>query len=164
MELLKLLNASELAAQIICFLIFLAIMRTFLWKRFIGILDKRREAVSSEFKRIDEAKDTLSRIKSEYEKRIADINDEAKVIIREAASEGQKLAEEIRSKAEQESEKIIEKAKVNIKYEIAKAKEELKDSVVDLTIQAAEEVIQEKLSEKSDRRLVEDFIKGIEKK
>jgi F0F1-type ATP synthase membrane subunit b/b' len=35
---------------------------------------------------------------------------------------------------------------------------------VDLAIQAAEKVIQEKLSEKSDRRLVEDFIKGIEKK
>jgi F0F1-type ATP synthase membrane subunit b/b' len=44
------------------------------------------------------------------------------------------------------------------------SREELKDDIVDLTIRVAENVIQEKLSEESDRRLVEDFLKGIEKK
>lgn len=164
MELLKLLSANELVAQIICFLVFLLILRTFLWKRFLGILDKRREAVSSEFKRIDESKETLARIKEEYEKKLSGIDNEAKAKIREAIDEGHRLAEELRAKAELDSEEIIRRAKANIKDEFAKAKEELKDEIVDLTIQAAEKVLQEKLSEKSDRRLVEDFIKGIEKK
>ena len=164
MELLKLLDANELVAQIICFLAFLVIMRVFLWKRFLGILDKRREAVSSEFKRIEDAKETVARIKEEYEKRLAGIDDEAKAKIREAMEEGRKLAEELRAKAELDSEKIIEKAKDNIKDEIAKAREDLKSEIVDLTIQAAEKVIQEKLSEESDRHLVENFIEEIEKK
>lgn len=164
MELLRLLDANELVAQIICFLAFLAIMRIFLWKRFLGILDKRREAVSSEFKRIEDAKETVARIKEEYEKRLAGIDDEAKAKIREAIDEGHRLAEELRAKAELDSEKIIEKAKDNIKDEIAKAREDLKSEIVDLTIQAAEKVIQEKLSEESDRHLVENFIEEIEKK
>lgn len=164
MGLLKLLNTNELIAQIICFLIFLAIMRVFLWKRFLGILDKRREAVSSEFKRIEESKEALSRIRSEYETKLAEIDIEAKEMILEASEMGRKAADQIIAKAEQDSGKLIEKAKANIKDELAKAKDELKDSVVDLTIQVAEKIIQEKLSEKSDRKLVEDFIDGINKK
>ena len=164
MGLLKLLNTNELIAQIICFLIFLAIMRVFLWKRFLGILDKRREAVSSEFKRIEESKEALSRIKNEYETKLAEIDTEAREMILEASERGRKAADQIIAKAEQDSGKLIEKAKANIKDELAKAKDELKNSVVDLTIKVAEKIIQEKLSEKSDRKLVEDFIEGIDKK
>jgi len=163
-ELLKLLNTNELVAQIICFLIFLAIMRTFLWKKFLGILDKRREAVSSGFKDIEDAKAAVSQIKADYEKRLADIDIEAKAVIREAQAQGRKLAEDLRIKAEMDSEKMVENAKAGIKDEVAKAREELKNNVVDLSIQVAEKIIQEKLSEKSDRRLVEDFIRGIDKK
>lgn len=164
MGLLKLLNTNELIAQIICFLIFLAIMRVFLWKRFLGIIDKRREAVSSEFKRIEESKEALSRIKNEYETKLAEIDTEAREMMLEASERGRKAADQIIAKAEQDSGKLIEKAKANIKDELAKAKDELKDSVVDLTIKVAEKIIQEKLSEKSDRKLVEDFIEGIDKK
>jgi F-type H+-transporting ATPase subunit b len=164
MGLLKLLNTNELIAQIIAFLIFLAIMRVFLWKRFLGMLDKRREAVSSEFKRIEESKEALLRIRSQYEKKLAEIDVEAKGMILEASARGRGLADQIIAKAGRDSEKIIENAKANIKDELAKAKDELKDKVVDLTIQAAEKIIQERLSEQSDRKLVEDFIEGIDKK
>jgi F-type H+-transporting ATPase subunit b len=164
MELLKLLNANELVSQIVCFLILLAIMRVFLWKKFLGIIDKRREAVSSEFKNIDAMKASILLIKTEYEARLADIDDEARVRIQEATAEARKIAQEIHLKAEDDGEKLLENARANLKDEVAKAKEELKNEVVDLTIHIAEKVIQEKLSEKSDRRLVEDFIEGIGKK
>ncbi|MFH1190412.1 MAG: F0F1 ATP synthase subunit B [Candidatus Omnitrophota bacterium] len=164
MELLRLLNANELIAQIIAFLVFLAIMRVFLWKKFLGVLDKRREAVADEFKRIEESKETLSRIKNDYENKLSEIGVEAKKMIQEASDEGRKSADQIIAKAERDAEKMIENAKESIKDEMAKAKEELKDKVVDLTIQVAEKIIQEKLSEKSDRKLVEDFIGGIGEK
>jgi len=164
MELLKLLNANELVAQITCFLILLAIMRAFLWKKFLGILDNRKEAVSSEFKKIDEAKEAVSLIKQEYDRKLADIDVEAKVRIQEAIAEGRKIAEDICARAEKDGERLLEKTRANLKDEVAKAKEDLKDSVVDLTIQVAEKVIQEKLSEESDRRLVENFLNEVEKK
>jgi F-type H+-transporting ATPase subunit b len=163
-ELLKLLNTKELIAQIICFLMLLAIMRVFLWKKVLAILDKRKDAISSEFKSIDNTKKTLSDIKGEYENKLADIDKEAQARIQAALNQARTLAEGIRTKAELDADKIIENAKATIKDEVGKAREELKEQVVDITIQVAEKVIQEKLSEESDRRLVEDFIKGIEKK
>lgn len=164
MEMLKLLSVNELVSQIICFLIFLGIMRVFLWKRFLAILDKRSQTISSEFKKIDEEKDAASRIKSEYEAKLSSIDAEAKVIIRDATVRANKLSDEIRAKAQIDSEKIVENARFNIAEELTKAKENLKTTIVNLTIQVAEKVIQEKLSEDDDRRLVEDFIEGISKK
>ena len=163
MELLKLLNTNELVAQIVCFLLLLTILRIFLWKNFLGILDKRREAISSEFKKIEETKELISSIKIEYEKKLADIDLEARAKIQEAVIEARKISKEIRAKAEREGEKFLENTRANLKDEVARASEDLKDKVVDLTIQIAEKVIQEKLSEASDRRLVEDFIAGVEK-
>ena len=163
MELLKLLNTNELVSQIACFLILLAILRVFLWKNFLGILDKRKEAISSEFKNIEETKELISNIKTEYAKKLTEIDIEAKMMMQAAMVEARKVAEEIRVKAERDGEKFLENTRANLKDEIAKAKEELKDKIVDLTIQIAEKVIQEKLSEASDRRLVEDFIAGVEK-
>ena len=55
MGLLKLLNANEIAAQIITFLILLFLMKRFAWKPFFKVLDDRRERIASEFKKIDEA-------------------------------------------------------------------------------------------------------------
>ncbi len=164
MELLKLLNTNELVAQIICFLILLAIMRAFLWKKFLGILDKRKEAISSEFKKIDETKEAISVIKQEYDRKLADIDVEANMRIQEAIAEGRKIAEDMRDKAEKDGDELLENTRANLKDEVAKAREELKDSVVDLTIRVAEKVIQEKLSEESDRRLVENFLNEVEKK
>ena len=164
MELLKLLNTNELVSQIICFLLLLAILRVFLWKRFLDILDKRREKISSEFGRIEEAKELVSNIKSEYEKKIAEIDAEARLKIQEAMAEARRQGDEIRARAERDGDKLLDNAKTNIKDELAKAKEELKDSVVDLAIQVAEKVTQEKLSEAGDRRLVEDFLDRVENK
>ena len=164
MELLKLLSANEIVAQIVSFLIFLTIMRVFLWKKFLGVLDRRREAISDEYKRIEEAKEAVTRQKDEYAARLAGIDSDRKMLIKEAMVEARRVGDELRSSAEREGERILENAKANLKDEVEKAKEDLKGSIVDLTIKIAEKVIQEKLSEVSDRRLVENFIEGIGKK
>ncbi len=164
MGLLSLLNTNELVAQIICFLILLAIMRKFLWKRFLGILDKRKETISSELKVAEDAKDTAMKLKHDYEIRLSEIEAERQVKIRQAADEARKVADGIIAKAEADGEKLLEKARFSLKDEIARAREVLKNDVVDIAIRAAEKVIEERLSEESDKRIVEDFIEEIGKK
>ena len=164
MELLKLLNTNELVAQIVCFLILLVILRVFLWKNFLGVLDKRKETVSSEFRKIEDAKELISNIKSDYEKKLVDIDIEAKKRIQEALTEARKIADAIRVKAELDGEKFLENTRATLRDEVTKAREQLKDEIVDLTIRVAEKVIQEKLTEETDRKLVENFITEVEKK
>lgn len=164
MEILKLLSANEIVAQIVTFLILLFLMKRFVWKPFLKVLDDRRSRIAAEFKKIEDANTEVNKLKADYEARVASIEAEAKLKIQEAVEEAKKLAEEIRQSAREESEKIFAKAQESIKAEVAKAEETLKDKIVNLTIDVAAKVVQERLTVDDDKAIVETFIREMENK
>ncbi len=159
MELLKLLSANEIVAQVISFLLLLFILRKFLWKKFLKVLDDRRERIAQDLKRIEETRLEVEAIKADYNKRLGEIDETLRLKTEEAIAEGRRIAEELREGAEEDAKRFTEAAKAAIKDELAKAREELKGEIVDITINIAEKVIEEKLTEAGDRRLVEEFLK-----
>lgn len=163
MELLKLLNANEVVAQVISFLLLLFILRKFLWSKFLKVLDDRRARISADLQKIEDAKAEVERIKADYNTRLDGIEKTSKAKTEEAIAEGRRISEELRQKAERDAQKFIENARAAIDGEIAKAKDELKDDIVDITIKIAEKVIEEKLTEGADRKIVEEFLKRIDK-
>jgi len=158
MELLKLLSANEIVAQVISFLILLFLLRIFAWKKLLKILDDRKERIASEFKQIDDAREEIVKLKADYEYKVLNIVGISNAKIQEAIANGRQITDEIRKKANEQAEDLINDARKNIKNELEKAKEELKDKIVELTISAAEMVIQEKLTGEGDKRLVKDFL------
>ncbi len=164
MELLKLLSASEIVAQLVCFLLALVILRVFLWKKFLKILDDRSQRIASELKEIETARSDVEVMRKGYESRLAAIDETSRARIQDAIKEGRRIADEIRKNAQIDAEKMVDNAKGSIKAELARAKEELKDTMVDLTVRVAEQVVQEKLSDVEDRKIVERFLKEMEKK
>lgn len=163
MELLKLLSTSEIVAQIVSFLILLFALRLFAWKPILELLDKRKERIASEFKKIEGLQSELNSLKLEYEKKLGVIEDTARQKIQEAVREGKRISEEIKNSARDEADRIILDAKQNIKQELSQAKEELKEKIVELTIAATENIIQEKYTEKDDARIIADFLDKLEK-
>jgi F-type H+-transporting ATPase subunit b len=164
MELLKLLSASEITAQIVNFLLLLVFLRVFFWRRILGALDKRRERIAAEFKQIEDARQSVEDLKSDYAEKIGLIGEFAKERIQEAQDDAQKAAEAIKKEANLVAQRAIDSAKLEMRYEIAKAKEELKGQIVDLTIKAAENLVTERLTAQDDKKLVEEFINEIGKK
>lgn len=156
------LSASEVFAQIISFFILLLLLRIFAWKPILKFLDDRKERIAKDLKDIENAKDEVQLIKSEYENNLAQIEYTAKNKINEAIAEGRKIVDEAKKKAHEEAQDIVEKARTDIKYELGKAKEELKGKIIDLTISATENIIREKLDENSDRRVIKDFLDNID--
>jgi F-type H+-transporting ATPase subunit b len=163
MELLKLLSANEVVAQIISFLLLLIIMRLLVWKKFLKVLDDRKNKVASESKNIEETKKEIEKLKSDYERKLDQITETAKLKMQDAIAEGKRIAQEIKQGAELDSQKIIKNAEEAIKDELARARDVLRDDIVNLTISAAEKVVGEKLTDAEDKKLVEGFLKQVEK-
>ena len=156
------LSASEIAAQIIGFLLLLLLLRIFAWKKILGLLDERKARIASEFKNIEDTKNELSRLNSEYAAKMAKIEEAANRKIQEAIAEGRKITDEVRKKAHEEAQDIINNAKENIRHELSRAKEELKEQVIDLSIKATEAVIREKLTGEDDRKIINEFLEQID--
>ncbi|MDD5196050.1 MAG: ATP synthase F0 subunit B [Candidatus Omnitrophica bacterium] len=163
MELLKLLSTNEIVAQILGFLILLALLRIFAWKSILGLLDKRKERIALEFKKIEEAKADIEKLRLEYAAKIVSIDETAQLKIHEALNQAKVILEDSRKNGYIQAQAIIDNAKQSVKYELAKAKDELKNEIIDLTLKATEDLIQEKFTGEGDRKLVEDFLKGVDK-
>jgi F-type H+-transporting ATPase subunit b len=164
MELLKLLSANEVIAQVINFLLLLILMRVFFWKKVLKLLDERRDRIASQLAHIEKTKKEVEGLKLDYEAQLNTIEDIKNLKIKEGVEEGRKESDEIKKEAQLNAQKIMDSAESDIKQEIAKAREELKDEIVDLTIKAVENIAGEKMSEKNDKKLIEDFLKGLDKK
>ncbi|MDD5477777.1 MAG: F0F1 ATP synthase subunit B [Candidatus Omnitrophica bacterium] len=163
MELLKMLSANEIFAQILSFFLLLFLLKHFAWKKILGLLDQRREKISSELGEIENSKLEIAKLKSDYEAKISLIADQAQAKIKEAIEEGKEINSQMRKKAYEEAQDIITDARNQVKYEVSKVQEQLKDKIVDIALGAAKSVIQERLTEDGDRKIVENFIKEIEK-
>lgn len=163
MELLKLLSRNEIIAQIVGFLLLLTLLRVFAWKRVLDLLDKRKEKIANDLKSIEEAKEAVQMIRSGYEAKLSGIEEAAQEKIQKTREEAKVILEEARKSAHLQAQDILDSAKDSLKFELAKAKEELKNEIIELTIKATEDIISEKFTEDGDRKLISEFLDGVDK-
>ena len=163
MELLKMLSASEIFAQVLSFFLLLFLLRRFAWKKILALLDQRKEKISSQLGEIENTKLEIAGLKSDYESKISNIASLAQEKIDQAVEEAKVVSAQLRKKAHEEAQDIIIDARQQVKYEVSKAQEQLKEKIVDIALSAARTVIQEKLTDNGDRKIVEDFIREVEK-
>ncbi len=157
------LELGQVITQIIGFLIALFILKKFAWKPLLGILEERRFKIKSEFDKLDDERKGLNKLTSEYEDKLKDIEALARQKILEAAKEGQEMANQIKENARKEGLEIMNRSKEEIQREVEKAKVQLKNDMVNLSLQAARKIIQEKFDQEKDRKLIRDFIEELEK-
>jgi F-type H+-transporting ATPase subunit b len=163
MELLKLLSTNEIVAQIISFLILLFLLKAFAWKPMLRILDQRRENIAAELKRIEDQKLEAQKTRVEFEQKLKSIEDIAKARIQDMMGQADKDARAIKDDAHREASRIISKAEADTAYELVKAKEQIKDEVAKLVLGATEMLLEEKITEERDKKLVDEFIDRLDK-
>jgi len=78
-------------------------------------------------------------------------------------AQGEKDVREIKEKARLDAGEIIEDTKREIKFELARSREDLKERIIELTMQATRSMIQAKLTPEEDRRLIENFLKDVDR-
>jgi F-type H+-transporting ATPase subunit b len=163
MELLRLLSASQIVAQIVTFMLLLYVLRLLAWKPLLKLLDDRRARIAEEIDEIEKSKLRAAQLKSEYEQKLSDIEHTVMLRMDEFKKESAKLIEDAKRSAHQEAQRIIEGAKKDIQFEVHKARLTLKNRMVELTMKATENLIQEKVDDEKDRRIVQDFLEEIDR-
>ena len=162
MEILRLLSANEMLAQIVSFLCLLWFLKVFFWRKILKVLDERKEKIAAQFKQLENSQAQAEQLKTEYLSGLSAIEETAQAKQQEAIQQGEEAAKQLRLNAQEEAKKIVEDARQSLRYEVAKAKEQLKGEIVELVLDATQRVIEEKITEKADRKAVEDFINQVD--
>jgi len=154
---------SEIIVQILGFFIVFLVLRHFAWGKLLGAVDARRKSIDDAFTDIERQKKALVDLEKDYRNRLEHIEQEARFKIKEAADLGLVLAKDIQDKARADAQKMVERAEAEIKQDLAKAKLTLRDQIVGLSSLMTEKIIRERLDAQSHQKLVDEFIKDIER-
>jgi F-type H+-transporting ATPase subunit b len=154
----QLVNLPLLISSLIGFLVLFFVLKKFLWKPVLDIIDERRESIEAAFQEVDDARAEIEKLKLDYEQKLAGISAEAQVKLQEAIERGQQLAAEIRQSAEDSREKMIQRTQDEIGREKDKAMAELRNAAIELSFDISQRVLREDLDQERHDRLVRGFI------
>ncbi|MDP6358796.1 MAG: F0F1 ATP synthase subunit B [Planctomycetota bacterium] len=147
--------------QAIAFYLLFLILKKFAFGPVLNVLDSRRDRIASDFKAIEDGNTALEGTKKDLADRLDQIEDEARIKIRDGVQEGQDLSEKLKAEAQGEANEMLDKARGLIESERAKAAVEMRDQLVDLTMAATEKIIRESLTRKKHQDIIDDFIENM---
>ncbi len=155
------LNLGYLLVQIFNFGILLVVLRAWVYKPILGLLEQRRQAIAQGLEDARVAAEARANAEKEAQAILDKAQQEAAEKIRQATERAEKVALELRAAAEQEIAAEREAALAEAQQAKEQMLGELRGQIAALAIAAAQKVIGEALDEKRQRALVDEFFSGI---
>ena len=159
---MKLIDLSLLVTHVIGFMIVLWLLKKHAWGPVLSFLDARREGIKAKFDEIDTEKEKAERLREEYEAHLSNIDVERREAIQKAVAEGQAAAGRIKERAEEERKKRLERAREEVQLVEDNAKETLRTRMVEISLHAAEKVLQESLDDAKHQQLLTRFVEDLD--
>ena len=155
------LNLGYLLLQIFNFLILFVILRVWVYKPILGLLDKRRQTIAQGLEDARVAAEARANAEKEAAKIVADAQAEASKVVREANERAQGVAKEVKAEAEAEAAKAREAALAEAEAERNRILGDLRGQVAALSMAATQKLVGEAMDEKRQRALLEEFFSGV---
>jgi F-type H+-transporting ATPase subunit b len=152
------INLSLLVVFIVNFIILLVLLRLFLYKPVMKVLDERAQRTKEAMELAEATKQEFEQAKAEVQKQIEKGRQEAQAIIAQAMQTGERLKEESRQEAAKQAQGIIDRTKAELGAERDKIVGDLRREFVELSLLAAEKVIKETLDREKHRKLIEETL------
>ena len=149
------INAYQLLAQGINFLILMFVLKKFLLKPLLALLEKRRVSVAD----LAQAEEDLAKRIKDAEHKDQQALKQAKLkadeIIKQAQVKAGKEAAEILTAARQESKKVLAQADIDAKSESEKAKARLQTMIIRQAAVLANQALARVLSKQDQKKITE---------
>lgn len=155
------LNWPAILLQILGFLLLVVAFKALFWKPIGAILDQRREEVQQTLEHIQADRRAMEEARADYERRLANIEAEARERIQAAIKDAQALRDEIVNDARAEAQRLRERAAEEIAREKQKALIELRAELADLAVDAASRILRRSLDPQIHREVIQEFVGQI---
>jgi F-type H+-transporting ATPase subunit b len=146
-------------AQIVNFVILFGLLYLVAYKPIMRMLDERSRKIKESVEQAEAVKEQAAGAEDEIKKQLEVAGREGQERIAKAVRRGEEVKKKAQEEARQESEAIIARARTDINRERDEAIGELRKEFADLTILAAEKVIDRSLDEEAHRELIDKVLK-----
>ena len=148
--------------QTVIFVCLIFLLKKYAWKPILDSVNEREEGIINALLSAEKAKEEMASLQSDNEQTLKKARLERDGLLKEAREIKQKLIDDAKNEASAEAKKILIQAQETIKSEKNAAIVDLKNQVANLSVEIAEKVLKEKLSnDKSQMELVKELVKDV---
>jgi F-type H+-transporting ATPase subunit b len=153
---------DQIITQIISFLMILWILSRFAWKPFLKLLDDRKKKIQSEYSDIADQKKQAEDLTNEYKDKLKRLEVEAQEKMSEVLEQAKLHAEAIREEAHQKAKSILVQVQEDVDKEIAQARTKMKKELVDISLAATENILQQGIDADKQKEFAQKYIEQME--
>ncbi len=145
------------------FIILVALLGRFVWKPVLHALEEREKRLAAEREAAEEARLVAEKIRSELDERLKHIRDETQAAIEAANISGAQVKNAMIDEAKGNVKTLVENARKEMENEKQRLIMELRQEVADLSVMAAEKILNKKIDAASQKDVLEDFFREIKR-
>lgn len=145
--------------QTLIFVGLILLLKKFAWKPILDSVNEREEGIRAALQSAEEARAQMQNIQADNQKILQEARMERDALLKEAREMKDKMIADAKHDAQTEGEKMIAQAKAAIESEKNAAMAELKAQVSSLSLEIAEKLLKDELSNKESQvKLVEKML------
>ncbi|MFY7664970.1 F0F1 ATP synthase subunit B [Flavobacterium sp.] len=161
----KLINQFELGLffwQVIIFVGLILLLRKFAWKPILDAVNEREEGIKNALQSAENARKEMQLLQADNERILQEARIERDALLKEAREMREKMIADSKQDAQAEGARMIEQAKAAIAAEKNAAMAELKNQVSALSIEIAEKLVKQELTDKAAQtKLIEKLLTEV---
>lgn len=159
MKLLEDFSLGLFVWQTLLFVLLILLLKKYAWKPILNAVNEREEGIKNALDSAENAKREMENLQADNEKLLKEARLEREAMLKEARDMRNKMIEDAKDQAKEEANKLISAAQSTIETEKKAAIADLKSQVASLSIEIAEKVVKEELSNKDKQiKLVESML------
>lgn len=145
--------------QLIIFVGLIFLLKKFAWKPILDAVNEREEGIKNALLSADNARKEMQNLQADNQRILQEARLERDAMLKDAREIKEKMVADAKNEAQVQGQKMIEQAKVAIESEKNSAMAELKLQVSTLSIEIAEKLLKDELSNKATQvKLVEQML------
>jgi F-type H+-transporting ATPase subunit b len=155
------INPVSVFSQALAFIILIFVIGRFGVKPISAMIEARQHEIQQTLTQIADDRKAMEQTRSEYEKRLADFEADARERITAYMNEAQKESAALVEKARNEAAETRERALADIDQERKKAIVQIRSEMADLAVNAAGKILEREINPAVHRELIGDFINRV---
>lgn len=155
-------DPGKTLAAIGVFLILFKVIDIFYLTPLRDAIDARNSNLENTFSEAENLRNEMTQLKSDYERRLAQTEADAREKIQAQIREAQELRKTLMAESSAKADEMVKRAQDEIAQEKERALAGIRVHVANLTIQATEKVLGENMDDDRNRRLIDEFLDKVE--
>ncbi|HCF95053.1 MAG: F0F1 ATP synthase subunit B [Verrucomicrobiota bacterium] len=158
----QLFDPKSIVWTMISFLLVLGALGKFVFPALNETMKKREAAMRGSIEEAQRTREEAHKLLQQYEERLGQARQEAQAILEESRKVADQVRKEFLAKSQEEATQMVQRAQAEIQQAKARGIEDLKQTVGELSLRLAAEVVRHDIDETKHHALVDEFLDNLQ--